>query len=137
MRSSYDGNILANSNIYSKDINSSRNFYGKSSKLENLQNLYFYLNPYSKSTSINVNQQLKQLKRFQSEGEGDELDKKYGKPIINNYKRFHIRAEEIKKGPFYRAEHGKRGMRQIRIMKCLRFRVCSGSLPVCSAAGWR
>ena len=41
MRSSYDGNILANSNIYSKDINSSRNFYGKSSKLENLQNLYF------------------------------------------------------------------------------------------------
>ena len=98
MRSSYDGNILANSNIYSKDINSSRNFYGKSSKLENLQNLYFYLNPYSKSTSINVNQQLKQLKRFQSEGEGDELDKKYGKPIINNYKRFHIRAEEIKKG---------------------------------------
>ena len=98
MRTSYDGNILTTSNIYTKDINSSRNFYGKSSKLENLQNLYFYLNPYSKSNANATSQQLKQLKHFQHELEGDELDKKYGKPILNNYKRFHLRAEEIKKG---------------------------------------
>ena len=98
MRSSYDRNSLTNSNIFNNNINSSRNFYGNSSKLENLQNLYFSLNPYSKSTSINANNQLNQLKRFQSEAEDNELDKKYGKPIINNYKRFHIKAEEIKKG---------------------------------------
>ena len=98
MRTSYDGNILTTSNIYTKDINSSRNFYGKSSKLENLQNLYFYLNPYSKANTNATSQQLKQLKHFQHELEGDELDKKYGKPILNNYKRFHLRAEEIKKG---------------------------------------
>ena len=97
MRTSYDGNILTTSNIYNKDINSSRNFYGKSSKLENLQNLYFYLNPYSKSNANATSQQLKQLKHIQHELEGDELDKKYGKPILNNYKRFHLRAEEIKK----------------------------------------
>ena len=84
--------------MFNNNINSSRNFYGNSSKLENLQNLYFYLNPYSKSTSINANKQLEQLKLFQSETEENELDKKYGKPIINNYKRFHIKAEEIKKG---------------------------------------
>ena len=97
MRTSYDGNILTTSNIYNKDINSSRNFYGKSSKLENLQNLYFYLNPYSKSNANATSQQLKQLKHIQHELEGDDLDKKYGKPILNNYKRFHLRAEEIKK----------------------------------------
>ena len=97
MRTSYDGNILTTSNIYAKDINSSRNFFGNSSKLENLQNLYFYLNPITKSNAITTSQQLKELKRFQHESEGDELDKKYGKPIINNYKRFHHRAEEIKK----------------------------------------
>ena len=97
MRTSYDGNILTTSNIYTKDINSSRNFYGNSSKLENLQNLYFYLNPTTKSNANTTSQQLKELKRFQHESEGDELDKKYGKPIINNYKRFHHRAEEIKK----------------------------------------
>jgi len=97
MRTSYDGNILTTSNIYNKDINSSRNFYGKSSKLENLQNLYFYLNPYSKSNANATSQQLKQLKHIQHELEDDELDKKYGKPILNNYKRFHLRAEEIKK----------------------------------------
>ena len=98
MRSSYDRNSLTNSNIFNNNINSSRNFYGNSSKLESLQNLYFSLNPYSKSTSINANNQLKQLKRFQSETDDNELDKKYGKPIINNYKRFHLKAEEIKKG---------------------------------------
>ena len=98
MRTSYDGNILTTSNIYAKDINSSRNFFGNSSKLENLQNLYFYLNPITKSNAITTSQQLKELKRFQHESEGDELDKKYGKPIINNYKRFHLKAEEIQKG---------------------------------------
>ena len=98
MRSSYDRNSLTNSNIFNNNINSSRNFYGNSSKLESLQNLYFSLNPYSKSTSINANNQLKQLKRFQSETDDNELDKKYGKPIINNYKRFHLKAEEIQKG---------------------------------------
>ena len=97
MRSSYDKNILTKSNMYNKNINSSRNFFGSSSKLENLQNLYFYLNPYSKSTSINANKQLEQVKRFQSEEGENELDKKYGRPILNNYKRFHIKSEEIKK----------------------------------------
>ena len=74
MRSSYDKNILTKSNMYNKNINSSRNFFGSSSKLENLQNLYFYLNPYSKSTSINANKQLEQVKRFQSEEGENELD---------------------------------------------------------------
>ena len=98
MRSSYDGNILTNSNIYNNNVNSSRNFFGNSSKLENLQNLYFSLNPYAKSTSINSNQQLRLLNKFQSEADENALDKKYGKPIINNYQRFHLKAEEIKKG---------------------------------------
>ena len=97
MRSSYDRNILTNSNLYN-NIKSSRNFFGNSDKLENLQNLYFSLNPYSKSTSINANQQLKLLNQFQTDDKEDALDKKYGKPIINNYKRFHIKAEEIQKG---------------------------------------
>ena len=86
MRSSYDRNILTNSNLYN-NIKSSRNFFGNSDKLENLQNLYFSLNPYSKSTSINANQQLKLLNQFQTDDKEDALDKKYGKPIINNYKR--------------------------------------------------
>ena len=98
MRSSYDRNIFTNPNIFNNNINSSRSFFGNSSKLENLQNLYFSLNPYSKSTSINSNQQLRLLNKFQSETDEDALDKKYGKPIINNYKRFHLKAEEIKKG---------------------------------------
>ena len=98
MRSSYDRSIFPNPNIYESNINSSRNFFGNSSKLENLQNLYFSLNPYSKSTSINSNQQLRLLNQLKSEDEENELDKKYGKPIINNYKRFHLRAEEIQKG---------------------------------------
>ena len=98
MRSSYDRNILTNSNIYNNNVNSSRNFFGNSSKLENLQNLYFSLNPYAKSTSINSNQQLRLLNKFQSEADENALDKKYGKPIINNYQRFHLKAEEIKKG---------------------------------------
>ena len=98
MRSSYDRTIFPNPNIYESNINSSRNFFGNSSKLENLQNLYFSLNPYSKSTSINSNQQLRLLNQLKSEDEENELDKKYGKPIINNYKRFHLKAEEIQKG---------------------------------------
>ena len=98
MRSSYDRSIFPNPNIYENNLNSSRNFFGNSSKLENLQNLYFSLNPYSKSTAINSNQQLRLLNQLKSEEEDNELDKKYGKPIINNYKRFHLRAEEIQKG---------------------------------------
>ena len=98
MRSSYDRNNFTNSNIFNNNINSSRNFFGNSSKLENLQNLYFSLNPYAKSTSINSNQQLRLLKKFQSDTDENALDKKYGKPIINNYSRFHLKAEEIKKG---------------------------------------
>ena len=97
MRSSYDRNIFTNSNIYNNNINSSRSFFGNSSKLENLQNLYFSLNPYAKSTSTNANNQLKLLNQFQ-DTEENALDKKYGKPIINNYKRFHLKAEEMKKG---------------------------------------
>ena len=98
MRSSYDRSIFPNPNIYENNLNSSRNFFGNLSKLENLQNLYFSLNPYSKSTAINSNQQLRLLNQLKSEEEDNELDKKYGKPIINNYKRFHLRAEEIQKG---------------------------------------
>ena len=98
MRSSYDRTIFPNPNIYENNLNSSRNFFGNLSKLENLQNLYFSLNPYSKSTAINSNQQLRLLNQLKSEEEDNELDKKYGKPIINNYKRFHLRAEEIQKG---------------------------------------
>ena len=98
MRSSYDRSIFPNPNIYENNLNSSRNFFGNSSKLENLQNLYFSLNPYSKSTAINSNQQLRLLNQLKSEEEDNELDKKYGKPIINNYKRFHLKAEEIQKG---------------------------------------
>ena len=98
MRSSYDRSIFPNPNIYENNLNSSRNFFGNSSKLENLQNLYFSLNPYSKSTAINSNQQLRLLNQLKSEEEDNELDKKYGKPIINNYRRFHLRAEEIQKG---------------------------------------
>ena len=98
MRSSYDNSIFPNSNIYANNINSSRSFFGKSSKLENLQNLYFSLNPYSKTTSMQANQQLKLLNQLDDNTEKNALDKKYGKPIINNYKRFHHQAEDIKKG---------------------------------------
>ena len=38
------------------------------------------------------------MNQLKSEDEENELDKKYGKPIINNYKRFHLKAEEIQKG---------------------------------------
>ena len=98
MRSSYDNSIFPNSNIYANNINSSRSFFGKSSKLENLQNLYFHLNPYSNSTSIKSNQQLKELQQSQNQTEPDSLDRKYGKPNVNNYKRFHFKVEEVKKG---------------------------------------
>ena len=93
---SYDRSIFPNPNIYENNLNSSRNFFGNSSKLENLQNLYFSLNPYAKSTSINSNQQLRLLNKFQSEADENALDKKYGKPIINNYQRFHLKAKKKK-----------------------------------------
>ena len=61
MRSSYDKDIYNKPNIFNNNINSSRSFFGNSSKLENLQNLYFHLNPYSNSTAIKSSQQLKEL----------------------------------------------------------------------------
>ena len=100
MKLSYDKDIYNKSNIYNNNINinSSRSFFGNSSKLENLQNLYFHINPYSNSTSIKSNQQIKDLHQFQSQTEPDSLEKKYAQPNQNNYKRFHFKVEEIKKG---------------------------------------
>ena len=98
MKLSYDKDIYNKSNIFNNNINSSRSFFGNSSKLENLQNLYFHLNPYSNSTSIKSNQQLKDLQQFQTQTEPDKLDKKYAQPNVNNYKRFHFKIEEVKKG---------------------------------------
>ena len=98
MKLSYDKDIYNKSNIFNNNINSSRSFFGNSSKLENLQNLYFHLNPYSNSTSIKSNQQLKDLQQFQTQTEPDKLDKKYAQPNVNNYKRFHFKVEEVKKG---------------------------------------
>ena len=98
MKLSYDKDIYNKSNIFNNNINSSRSFFGNSSKLENLQNLYFHLNPYSNSTSIKSNQQLKDLQQFQTQTEPDKLGKKYAQPNVNNYKRFHFKVEEVKKG---------------------------------------
>ena len=56
MKLSYDKDIYSKGNIFNNNINSTRSFFGNSSKLENLQNLYFHLNPYSNSTSIKSNQ---------------------------------------------------------------------------------
>ena len=98
MTTNYDKDIYNKSNIFNNNVNSSRSFFGNSSKLENLQNLYFHLNPYSNATSIKSNQQLKDLQKYQNQTEPDSLEKKYAQPNINNYKRFHFKAEEVKKG---------------------------------------
>ena len=98
MKSSYDKDVYNKSNSFNNNINSARSFFGNSSKLENLQNLYFYLNPYSNSTAIKSNNQLKELQKSQIQTEPDSLDRKYGKPNVNNYKRFHFKVEELKKG---------------------------------------
>ncbi len=98
MRSSYDKDIYNKPNIFTNNINSSRSFFGNSSKLENLQNLYFHLNPYSNSTAIKSSQQLKELEKYQNQTEPDSLDKKYAQPNRNNYKRYHFKVEEVQKG---------------------------------------
>ena len=98
MRSSYDKDIYNKPNIFNNNINSSRSFFGNSSKLENLQNLYFHLNPYSNSTAIKSSQQLKELEKYQNNTEPDSLDKKYAQPNRNNYKRYHFKVEEVQKG---------------------------------------
>ena len=104
MKSSYDNNIYNKSNIFNNNVNSSRSFFGNSSKLENLQNLYFHLNPYSNSTAIKSNQQIKDLEKFQNQTEPDSLDKKYAQPNRNNYKRFHFKVEEVKKGKSFNSQ---------------------------------
>ena len=100
MKLSYDKDIYNKSAILN---NNSRSFFGNSSKLENLQNLYFHLNPYSNSTSIKSNQQIKDLQKFQNQTEPDSLERKYAQPNVNNYKRFHFKAEELKKGKKFNA----------------------------------
>ena len=102
MSSDYERPFFKNTNIFSKNQPTTKSYFGASSKLENLENLYFHFNPYAKTPALKSNQQLKERSRFSNNNPSLKTDinenDKYGQINRNNYKRFHFKVEELKSG---------------------------------------